>query len=586
VVFQKGTGSTARIGINTITPATTLDVKGGGTIRGTLSLPATAAATATAGKNSQALNLAASAFNSTSSTAVNQTFQWQSEPAGNDTSTPSGTLNLLFGEGATKPSETGLNIASNGQITFATGQTFPGTGTGDGTVTSVATGLGLTGGPIIASGTLTIDTAVVPQLKTANTFSGNQTVNGNLTATNITATQTVSGGVVNATTSFDIQGGAFAFGSYGNDSAFLGFAGNSTMTGSGNTASGPYALASNTTGSYNVAVGPSALGSNTTGLSNTASGIYALFLNTTGGSNTASGNQALYSNTTANGNTASGNQALYSNTTGASNTAAGGGALYSNTTGSHNTASGIQALYSNTTGYENTAVGGEALFSNTTGNDLTCIGYFCSASEDGLSNATAIGAHAVVSTSNALVLGGTGAYAVKVGIGTATPSSVLTIAQGAGHPVSDGWETFSSRRWKTNIQTLHGALGKVEQMRGVSYDLKANGKHEVGVIAEEVGAVIPELVSYEENGKDARSVDYSRLTALLIEATKEQQIAFCKEQAELAKALRQIRQQQSLLRAQSSGMRSLQAEVRETRESLLKVKAQVAATQPTLVAAK
>ena len=586
VVFQKGTGSTARIGINTITPATTLDVKGGGTIRGTLSLPATAAATAAAGKNSQALNLAASAFNSTSSTAVNQIFQWQSEPAGNDTSTPSGTLNLLFGEGATKPSETGLNIASNGQITFATGQTFPGTGTGDGTVTSVATGLGLTGGPIIASGTLTIDTAVVPQLKTANTFSGNQTVNGNLTATNITATQTVSGGVVNATTSFDIQGGAFAFGSYGNDSAFLGFAGNSTMTGSGNTASGPYALASNTTGSYNVAVGPSALGSNTTGLSNTASGIYALFLNTTGGSNTASGNQALYSNTTANGNTASGNQALYSNTTGASNTAAGGGALFSNTTGSHNTASGIQALYSNTTGYENTAVGGEALFSNTTGNDLTCIGYFCSASEDGLSNATAIGAHAAVSTSNALVLGGTGAYAVKVGIGTATPSSVLTIAQGAGHPVSDGWETFSSRRWKTNIQTLHGALGKVEQMRGVSYDLKANGKHEVGVIAEEVGAVIPELVSYEENGKDARSVDYSRLTALLIEATKEQQIAFCKEQAELAKALRQIRQQQSLLRAQSSGMRSLQAEVRETRESLLKVKAQVAATQPTLVAAK
>src|SRR5580704_10353171 len=205
VVFQKGTGSTARIGINTITPATTLDVKGGGTIRGTLSLPATAAATATAGKNSQALNLAASAFNSTSSTAVNQTFQWQSEPAGNDTSTPSGTLNLLFGEGATKPSETGLNIASNGRITFATGQTFPGTGTitgittasgsgltgggasgtlnlsllttcttkqvlqwsgsawacasaGAGTVTSVGSGLGLKGGPIMTSGTLTIDT--------------------------------------------------------------------------------------------------------------------------------------------------------------------------------------------------------------------------------------------------------------------------------------------------------------------------------------------------------------------------------------------------------------------------------------------
>ena len=90
---------------------------------------------------------------------------------------------------------------------------------------------------------------------------------------------------------------------------------------------------------------------------------------------------------------------------------------------------------------------------------------------------------------------------------------------------------------------------------------------------------MPEVVSYEENGKDARGVDYSRLTALLIEATKEQQ-------RELAKALRQIRQQQGLLRAQSSAVRSLEAEVRQDREALRKVKAQVAAAQPMLVAAK
>src|SRR5271155_3602485 len=407
VVFQKGTGSTARIGINTITPATTLDVKGGGTIRGTLSLPATAAATATAGKNSQALNLAASAFNSTSSTAVNQTFQWQSEPAGNDTSTPSGTLNLLFGEGATKPSETGLNIASNGQITFATGQTFPGTGTGDGTVTSVATGLGLTGGPIIASGTLTIDPTVVPQLNTANTFSGNQTVNGNLTATNVTATQTVAGGVVNATTSFDLGGFAFAYGSIANQNAFFGLAGNfqttgtyntatgysalgSNTTGGGNTASGPFTLTSNTTGSYNTASGSQALGSNstgsnntasgyqalyanTTGSNNTASGIYALSSNKTGVSNTASGYQALVSNSTGNGNTATGDLALFSNTTAGSNTATGGGALYFNTVGDHNTANGIQALYSNTTGIQNVADGASALYSNTTGSGSVAV---------------------------------------------------------------------------------------------------------------------------------------------------------------------------------------------------------------------
>ncbi len=88
--------------------------------------------------------------------------------------------------------------------------------------------------------------------------------------------------------------------------------------------------------------------------------------------------------------------------------------------------------------------------------------------EDGLQNAAAIGAHAEVGASNSLVPGGTGAYAVKVGIGTTTPSNILTIAQGVGHPVADGGDTSSSRRWKTNIQTLHGALAKVEQLRGVS----------------------------------------------------------------------------------------------------------------------
>jgi len=113
---------------------------------------------------------------------------------------------------------------------------------------------------------------------------------------------------------------------------------------------------------------------------------------------------------------------------------------------------------------------------------------------------------------------------------------------------------------------------KVEQLRGVSYDLKDSGKHEVGVIAEEVGAVVPEVVSYEENGKDARGVDYSRLTALLIEATKEQQ--------------REIQSQQATLRTQAAAIRSLKSELRATRLTLKKVKAQVDATQPTLVAAK
>jgi Chaperone of endosialidase len=138
------------------------------------------------------------------------------------------------------------------------------------------------------------------------------------------------------------------------------------------------------------------------------------------------------------------------------------------------------------------------------------------------------------------------------------PTNILTVLHGGGPAIADGWNTYSSRRWKTNIQPLQNALGKIEQLRGVSYDLKESGKHEIGVIAEEVGQAVPEVVSFEQNGKDARGVDYSRLTALLIEAVKQQQ--------------REIR--------------DLKSELRTTRQTLQEVQAQVAGTQPTLVAAK
>ena len=479
--------------------------------------------------------------------------------------------------------------------------------TGGGTITGVIAGTDLTGGGNNGKVTLNLDTTKVPQLAAANTFTGNQTLNGNLSAT----------GVVTGS-SFQIGSNLFGFGSYALANAFLGFAGNAFSTGGANTAAGYQALSSNgsgydntatganalfsnsagyyntaagvdalylnSTGIYNTASGVNALYSNTTGNYNTASGAQALDSNTTGGDNTATGVDALYSNSTGTDNTAAGFVALYGNTTGADNTASGSGALYANITGHDNTASGFEALNNNTTGFENTAsgslalfgnstgfdntaggfdallgnttgyrntgVGEGALYSNLTGNTLTCIGFACSVGADGLRNATAIGAHAVVGESNALVLGGVGQYAVKVGIGTTTPSNVLTIAQGAGHPLSDGWATFSSRRWKTNIETLRGALAKVEQLRGVSYDLKANGQHEVGVIAEEVGAVIPEVVTWEKNGKDAQSVDYGRLTALLIEATKEQQTLIHEQQQQIQAQRAQIKAQQVRIEAE------------------------------------
>ncbi len=112
----------------------------------------------------------------------------------------------------------------------------------------------------------------------------------------------------------------------------------------------------------------------------------------------------------------------------------------------------------------------------------------------------------------------------NVGIGLINPANILTVEQSSvTDPIADGWTTYSSRRWKTNIEPVEGALEKVHRLRGVSFEWKSNGKRDIGLIAEEVGEVIPEVVEYEANGTDAKSVDYARLVALLIEATKEQQ---------------------------------------------------------------
>jgi len=88
---------------------------------------------------------------------------------------------------------------------------------------------------------------------------------------------------------------------------------------------------------------------------------------------------------------------------------------------------------------------------------------------------------------------------------------------------ASAFNVTSSRRFKTNVKTLDNALQKVEKLRGVVYDEKSSGNKSIGLIAEEVGEVIPEVVTYEDNGKDAKSLDYSRLVAVLIEAIKEQQ---------------------------------------------------------------
>lgn len=112
----------------------------------------------------------------------------------------------------------------------------------------------------------------------------------------------------------------------------------------------------------------------------------------------------------------------------------------------------------------------------------------------------------------------------NVGIGTATPTNILTVQLGsATDPIADGWGIHSSRRWKDSIETIGDAMAILTELRGVRYKWKADGRADIGLIAEEVGEIVPEVVDFEENGVDARSLDYARLVPLLIEGMKEQQ---------------------------------------------------------------
>jgi hypothetical protein len=80
----------------------------------------------------------------------------------------------------------------------------------------------------------------------------------------------------------------------------------------------------------------------------------------------------------------------------------------------------------------------------------------------------------------------------------------------------------SSIRYKENVVTLESSLDKVLKLRGVSYNRKETNTKEIGVIAEEVEKILPEVINYNDDGQ-VDAVSYGRLTAVLIEAIKEQQ---------------------------------------------------------------
>ncbi len=415
-------------------------------------------------------------------------------------------------------------------------------------------------------------------------------------------------------------------------------------TGSANTALGLSALYSNVSGSNNTAVGGLALSGNTAD-NNSALGYEALLNNTSGSGNTASGVSALGMNTTGGDNTAIGIDSLFYNTTGSFNTALGYFAAtdpnissltnatsigaFSDVTASNSlilgATSGVNgAPFDTNVGIGLTAPvaklhigspsGGAATTSlriegpsrSGTGGFAASLGGFGDFNIDAVGivggrftvkengrvgigtaspvnpltvNGTANFGRVSIATSspvNMLTVNGTADFG-RVGIGTTSPDAALTVNGSADKPGGGAWAVFSDRRLKDLHGTFNSGLSQVLKINPIRYrykdqngmDIHDSDEH-IGLVAQEVQKVIPEAVSKNEKGY--LLVNNDPIIWTMLNAIKEQQ--------------QQIRSQRARTRAQDAAIRTLQSQLKETRETLRKVTTQLETSHAPLLASK
>ena len=421
-------------------------------------------------------------------------------------------------------------IDSNGQL---------GTGSVAGAgVTNIATGAGLSGGPITSTGTINLTaTQLLPTVAcAANQFpqwsgmawicatgTGSSTtsdVTGNLTMVNSTAT---AGNI--------LKGGTRFIHNFGTLNTFIGeFAGNFVMTGSLNTGSGGSALLMNTSGE-----------------ANTAHGYGALQLNQTGSYNTAIGHVALGGGNSGDFNTASGGRALYGNTTGIYNTANGYNALANNTTGFGNTALGLNALESNVAGNNNIAIGSQS------GNLLTG------------NNNIAIGSSGVAGESGTLRIGAAQSKTYISGIyGSTASGGAAVFANSAGQLGT----ISSSRRYKDEIADMDAASSALMRLRPVTFHYKTDQNSagrtlQYGLIAEEVAEIYPGLIAHSADGQ-IETVMYQHLPPMLLNELQKQQRTIKTQETELV----QLRAKIAALEAHSARQETIERELNRIKQRL------------------
>jgi hypothetical protein len=358
---------------------------------------------------------------------------------------------------------------------------------------------------------------------------------------------------------------------------------------------GTGAMANTTGSSGTVAIGDSALYQQVANFyahSNTAVGDHALFSNTQGGTNVAIGIRAMLKSIGGLANTVVGADALKSSLFGTGNVAIGSLAL-SNTTGDFNTGVGLYSLLTNVQGGSNTALGYYALESNVSGNNNTGIGNLANVNQGNLSYATAIGADAVVSCSNCMVLGGnTSGNRTKVGINQSTPFTDLHIIQQSDNGLdktrgirlqrstgTNQWRTLidpgnnyifeynnglysyiepvggtfvspSDARLKKNIQPLEEILAKLMLLRPATYEYTlgdATNARLTGFIAQDVEKLFPQFVHTGQNGY--KGIAYQNFGIIAVKAIQEQQVQIeqlKKENAEIKTELLSIKTKLSM----------------------------------------
>jgi len=167
----------------------------------------------------------------------------------------------------------------------------------------------------------------------------------------------------------------------------------------------------------------------------------------------------------------------------------------------------------------------------------------------------------------------------NVGIGTRSPQYKLDV-----NGTIRGYNlTPSDQRFKQNIHPLDNAITKLQELRGVSFEWKNSQAQEagtqIGLIAQEVEGVLPELVSTDSDGY--KSIAYGQLSAVLIEAVKEQQQIIEQKSATIAELQLSLQKQQE----QHAAQQAAQAEKIASLEAMMQEMArQVAALKRETVA--